>query len=83
MKPQSTYDVEVTDTYAGQANYGWVNRYTVTLPEGATRRSLVIAAKKAAGWTGRRCNVADLGELVSIFPRGACMVAFVTYRGAA
>ncbi len=28
-----TYDVEYTDTFGGQANYCWVRRATVTVPE--------------------------------------------------
>lgn len=28
-----TYDVEYTDTFAGEANYCWVVRKTVTMPE--------------------------------------------------
>lgn len=28
-----TYDVELTDTFAGEANYCWVKRAAVTVPE--------------------------------------------------
>ncbi len=28
-----TYDVEYTDTFGGEANYSWVNRAAVTVPE--------------------------------------------------
>lgn len=28
-----TYDVELTDTFGGEANYCWVERATVTVPE--------------------------------------------------
>ncbi len=29
----NTYDVEYTDTFSGEANYCWVKRATVTMPE--------------------------------------------------
>lgn len=29
----NTYDVEYTDTFGGEANYCWVKRATVTVPE--------------------------------------------------
>lgn len=28
-----TYQIELTDTFAGEANYCWVKRATVTMPE--------------------------------------------------
>ena len=27
------YDIELTDTFAGEANYSWVRRASVTMPE--------------------------------------------------
>ena len=27
------YDVEYTDTFAGESNYSWVRRATITMPE--------------------------------------------------
>lgn len=29
----NTYDVEYTDTFSGEANYTWVKRAAVTMPE--------------------------------------------------
>lgn len=29
----NTYDVEYTDTYAGDANYSWVRRAVISMPE--------------------------------------------------
>jgi len=91
----NTYHIEVTDTFAGEANYSWVKRETLTMPElthygydGSSnyvkanksyRRQLVRKAKALAGWTGERCNVEDCGDMIRIEPRNACMVAFVTY----
>jgi hypothetical protein len=91
----NTYQVEITDTFGGEANYSWVKRETLTMPElthygyngshgyakanKAFRRQLVRKAKAIAGWTGARCETVDYGDTVEIRPRNACMVAFVTY----
>lgn len=93
-----TYELEITDTFGGDANYCWVYRDTINMPElthygydGSTnyckankvfRRELVKKAKAIAGWTGRRCEVSEFGDTIEIRPRGAAMVAFVTYREA-
>ena len=90
------YQIEVTDTFGGEANYSWVKRETLTMPElthygydgssnytkanKAYRRQLVRKAKAIAGWTGWPCKVEDWGDLLRIEPRGACMVAFVEWK---
>ncbi len=76
------FDVEITDTYGGEANYSWVRRYEIDAPAGISRRALVRRAKRAAGWTGVRCAVTDFGDTIEMRPTGACVVAFITYRGA-
>lgn len=78
------YQVEVTDTFGGEANYSWVRRYTIEAPTAdygtpAYRRTLVRRAKAAAGWAGLRCTVNDYGDMLDIRPRGACWVAFVNW----
>ncbi len=73
-----TYEVEVTDTFGGEANYSWVRRERFEAPEGATRRAIVRRAKSAAGLSGVRCDTHDYGDLIELRPRGACIVAFVT-----
>lgn len=90
-----TYQIEITDTFSGEANYSWVKRDTFTMPElthygydGATnyvkanktyKRELMKKAKALAGWTGVRCKVEDYGDMIRIEPQGACMVAFVNF----
>lgn len=90
------YQIEITDTFGGEANYSWVKRETIAMPElthygydGATnyakankayRRQLVRKAKAIAGWTGHPCKVEDWGDTLRIEPRGTCMVAFVEWK---
>lgn len=69
----NSHHVEYTDTFGGEANYSWVQRHTVTMPElthygydgghGYTRanrtymRELMKKAKAACGLTGVRGRV--------------------------
>ena len=71
------YDVELTDTFGGQANYSWCNRETIELPETASDRQIITAAKAALGLTGQRCRRFSYGEGFELRPAGACAVAFI------
>src|SRR5580765_6801213 len=53
------YEVEYTDTFAGQANYGWVRRAEIEAPEWQPdqdpivyQREIMRRAKAAVGITG-------------------------------
>jgi hypothetical protein len=71
------YDIEMTDTFAGEANYCWVRRATIAAPATATSQLLVRRAKKALGITGRH-KLADFGDLVRLDLLGACICVFIT-----
>lgn len=77
------HDIEVTDTFGGEANYCWVKRGTTKC---RSRRGLIAAAKKLAGWDGWcRVSVTDFGDMLEIRPTrssGVCQIAFVTYKDA-
>lgn len=91
-----TYQIEVTDTFGGEANYSWVKRSTVTMPElthygydGSTNyskanktfnRELVRKAKAFANWTGIPCVVDNYGDTIQVTPRGSCVTMFIVYR---
>jgi len=71
------WNAELTDTFGGEANYSWVRRAELELPEAATDRQIVTAAKAALGLTGTRCRRFDHGEGFELRPCGSCTVAFV------
>ncbi len=73
------YKVEVTDTFGGEANYNWVHNHRIEMPNGFSRRQLIMAAKKAEGWTGRRCETNDMGDQIEIRPRGLLQVMFICW----
>lgn len=75
------HDIEVTDTFGGEANYCWVKR---GVTRAKSRRGLIEAAKKLAGWTGWcRVRVECWGDTLVVRPTassGVCQIAFVTWR---
>jgi len=93
-----TYQIEYTDTFAGEANYVWVRRASVTMPElthygydGGTNyakvnrvytRELMRKAKAAIGLTGVRGVRSDHGDEIEFRPYGSSTVLFIAYRHA-
>lgn len=89
------YDIEYTDTFGGEANYSWVTRARVFMPElthygydGGTnyarcnkvfRRELMKRAKAAIGLTGIKGRTFDYGDLIEFRPYRSCTVLFVSY----
>lgn len=89
------YNVEYTDTFGGEANYSWVKRATVTMPElthygydgsnGYARanriaeRELMKRAKAEMGLTGVRGVKHSHGDMIEFRPHRSCTVMFVTY----
>ena len=90
-----TYNIEYTDTFGGEANYSWVRRASVTMPElthygydGGTNyvkanrvftRELMRKAKAEIGLTGVRGVRYDHGDMIEFRPYGSCTVMFVTF----
>lgn len=74
------YHIEVTDTFGGEANYCWVKRGTT---RATTRRGLIEAAKRLAGWDGWcRVKAEDWGDTLVVRPTntsGVNQIAFVTW----
>jgi hypothetical protein len=80
MAENYMYNIEITDTFGGEANYCWVKRGTTTAK---TRRGIIKAVKDLAGWTDW-CRVkvvyssVDFLEIRPTASSGICQVAFVT-----
>lgn len=89
------FNIELTDTFAGEANYSWVRRASVSMPElthygydGATNyakanrsfeRELVRKAKAAVGLTGIRGRTEHHGDSAVFHPYGLLQVLFITW----
>jgi hypothetical protein len=93
----NTYHIEYTDTFAGEANYCWVKRAKVTMPEltyygydGGTnyakankvyQRELMRQAKAAIGLTGVKGVTHRSGDMVEFRPYGSATVMFISWFG--
>lgn len=89
------YHVEYTDTFAGEPNYSWVRRATITMPElthygydGSSgyakanrtyQRELMRRAKAAVGLTGVQGRTYDHGDIYVFRPYRSNTVMFVTW----
>ena len=90
-----TYEYEYTDTFAGEANYCWVKRGRIDMPElthygydggkgyakanKIANRELMKKAKAAVGLTGVRGRTYHHGDMSEFRPYRACAVLFVTF----
>jgi hypothetical protein len=72
------YNVEYTDTFGGEANYCWVRREAIEVPENAKRSLIMRKAKAAMRLTGMRGVVTDMGDVIAFKPYKCCTVMFVT-----
>lgn len=91
----NTYEYEYTDTFAGEANYCWVRRGKVTMPElthygydGSSNyskankiamRELVKAVKREIGLTGIRGITDHGGDMVTFRPYGMATILFIQW----
>ena len=75
-----TFDLELTDTFAGETNYSWVRRATITAPDGLSDLALVRRANRALDISGVRRNTQTHGDLIQLDVVGACVRGFITAR---
>ena len=76
------WDVETTDTFAGEANYCWVRRELVCTPADTDkhRHRVVRMLRSAAGLTNTRATFCDHGDMIRWDWRNACIVTFAVPR---
>jgi hypothetical protein len=91
----NTYNVELTDTLAGEANYCWVKRKRITMPDlthygydgGSNyakankvfQRELTKRAKASVGLTGVRGVMYHHGDMSEFRPYGLSVVMYINY----
>jgi len=73
------FAVEYTDTFGGESNYSWVKRAVIEVKQGATQRTIMRAAKAAAGISGLRGKTYDYGDMIEFRPWRCCTAMFVTF----
>ena len=72
------FQIEYTDTFAGEANYSWVRRGDILAPENISDLAIVRRAKEMMGLLGVRCNRMEMGETIALYPLDRCTVLFIT-----
>jgi len=72
--------VTQTDTFGGEANYAWANRYEFAISSEASQRNIVRKAKFLAGMTGVKADTYDYGDSLTVKPRGYNQVIFVDFE---
>ena len=60
-----TAQVELTDTFGGEANYSWVKRVEFNC-EGMTDRQIILKAKKELDISGIRHKKTDFGDMIRL-----------------
>ena len=75
-----TWDIEVTDTFGGEANYAWVYRYAIRMPDGISDLALVRRIKSVTGYSGIRGQTYVSGDFVEIRFPSRCIVIFANVR---
>jgi len=74
----TVFEIEYTDTCSGEANYSWVKRYIIELPDNVSDTTLKRIAKQHCGLTGIRGIWENLGDTLQFKPNGMCTVLFIT-----
>lgn len=80
MTEMVTINAEITDTYCGEANYGWVKRVSFDVPANSTDRLAVRRAKQALGVSGLTHKKCGYGEGIELRFPGHNMIAFLSYH---
>lgn len=94
----NTYDIEYTDTFGGEANYSWVRRAVIVVPElthygydggqgygranRIANREIMKQAKAKMGLTNVRGKSQTYGDTLEFRPYGSSTVMFISYRDA-
>ena len=69
--------IEYTDTYGGEANYSWVKREVVDIPDAKSDRAVMRLAKRLMGLSGVQGRTISYGDLVEFRPYRSCTVMFI------
>ena len=79
---QTDIHFEITDTFGGEANYSWVRRGVIRCAPGESYSDLaaVRRVKKAIDWCKVPCKREDMGDTIALYPYGAAVVCFITFR---
>ena len=76
---QSTIQIEYTDTFCGEANYAWVKRFELTVPEELSTKTIMRIAKELCGLAGVRGQWYECSDSLKFIPANSNTVLFITF----
>ena len=76
---QSNIQIEYTDTFCGEANYSWVKRFELTVPEELSDKTLMRIAKELCGLAGVRGQWYECSDSLKFIPANSNTVLFITF----
>jgi len=71
------YEIELTDTFGGEANYCWVKRQEIEIPDDLSGRALVRRSKQLLEVSHIPHRKTDYGETLRLDFPGVCVVMFI------
>ena len=72
--------VEYTDTFGGEANYGWCQRMHYHVRKDESEVAIVRRVKADLGISGFRCQRSRWADTIELRPVGACVVIFISFQ---
>ena len=76
---QSNIQIEYTDTFCGEANYLWVKRFELTVPEELSDKTIMRIAKELCGLAGTRGQWYECSDSLKFVPANSNTVLFITF----
>lgn len=73
-------NIEITDTFAGEANYSWRRKSSLELPDNKSDSAIIRQVKKAIGWNNLRTRVDKFGDLIQLTPYRECVTCFISFE---
>ena len=72
-------NIEITDTFAGQANYSWRRKSTIELPNNKSETAIIRQVKKAISWNNLRTRNDKFGDIIQLTPFHDCVTCFISF----
>jgi len=72
--------IEITDTFAGEANYCWVNRMEIDTVKTPSNREILKRVREEFGITCKLRKSYDTGDCIRYDFDGAGVCMFVTFE---
>ena len=76
---QNNIQIEYTDTFCGEANYAWVKRFELIVPEELSTKTIMRIAKELCGLASVRGQWYEYSDSLKFIPANSNTVLFITF----